>query len=92
MIAGGNLPARFRRQELERLHDMLHLIEQRDIVPQLQGQDNDCISVLGEQGISPNQILNVASLLDGHTNIGADLDDVNSWLWEVTGFEGLPPV
>jgi len=92
LIAGGNLPARFRRQELERLHDMLHLIEQRDIVPQLQGQDNDCISVLGEQGISPNQILNVASLLDGHTNIGADLDDVNGWLWEVTGFEGLPPV
>ncbi|KAJ4120300.1 hypothetical protein NW760_007440 [Fusarium oxysporum] len=92
LIAGGNLPARFRRQELERLHDMLHLIEQQDIVPQLQGQDNDCNSVLGEQGISPNQILNVASLLDGHTNIGADLDDVNGWLWEVTGFEGLPPV
>ncbi|KAG7419960.1 Patulin cluster transcription factor patL [Fusarium oxysporum f. sp. rapae] len=92
LIAGGNLPARFRRQELERLHDMLHLIEQQDIVPQLQGQENDCISVLGEQGISPNQILNVASLLDGHTNLGADLNDVNGWLWEVTGFEGLPPV
>ncbi|KAF5601770.1 transcriptional regulatory [Fusarium pseudocircinatum] len=92
LIAGGNLPAQFRRQELERLHDMLHLIEQRDIVPQLQGQENDHVSVLGEQGISPNQILNVASLLDGHTNLGADLNDVNGWLWEVTGFEGLPPV
>ncbi|KAG4290152.1 hypothetical protein FPRO06_02038 [Fusarium proliferatum] len=90
LIADGNLPARFRRQELERLHDMLHLIEQRDIVPQLQGQAD--IHVLGEQGISPNQILNVASLLDGHTNLGADLDDVNGWLWEVTGFEGLRPV
>ncbi|CVL08360.1 related to positive activator of transcription [Fusarium mangiferae] len=90
LIAGGNLPARFRRQELERLHDMLHLIEQRDIVPLLQGQAD--IPVLGEQGISPNQILNVASLLDGHTNLGADLDDVNGWLWEVTGFEGLHPV
>ncbi|KAF5651872.1 transcription activator [Fusarium sp. NRRL 25303] len=89
LIAGGNLPARFRRQELERLHDMLHLIEQRDIVPQLQGQTD--IPVLGEQGISPNQILNVASLLDGHTNLGVDLDDVNGWLWEVTDFEGLHP-
>ncbi|CCT66548.1 related to positive activator of transcription [Fusarium fujikuroi IMI 58289] len=92
LIAGGNLPTRFRRQELERLHDMLHLIEQRDILPQLQGQENDRISVLGEQGISPNQILNVASLLDGHTSLGADLDDVNDWLWEVNGFEGLHPV
>ncbi|KLP04783.1 Uncharacterized protein Y057_6536 [Fusarium fujikuroi] len=92
LIAGGNLPARFRRQELERLHDMLHLIEQRDILPQLQGQENDRISVLGEQGISPNQILNVASLLAGHTSLGADLDDVNDWLWEVNGFEGLHPV
>ncbi|SCN79636.1 related to positive activator of transcription [Fusarium fujikuroi] len=92
LIAGGNLPARFRRQELERLHDMLHLIEQRDTLPQLQGQENDRISVLGEQGISPNQILNVASLLAGHTSLGADLDDVNDWLWEVNGFEGLHPV
>ncbi|CZR40469.1 uncharacterized protein FPRO_05369 [Fusarium proliferatum ET1] len=90
LAAGWNLPARFRRQELERLHDMLHLIEQRGIVPQLQGQAD--IHVLGEQGISPNQILKVASLLDGHTNLGADLDDVNGWLWEVTGFEGLRPV
>ncbi|RKL43129.1 hypothetical protein BFJ72_g4542 [Fusarium proliferatum] len=90
LAAGWNLPARFRRQELERLHNMLHLIEQRDIVPQLQGQAD--IPVLGEQGISANQILNVASLLDGHTNLGADLDDVNGWLWEVTGFEGLHSV
>ncbi|KAF5566727.1 transcriptional regulatory [Fusarium phyllophilum] len=93
LIAGGNLPARFRRQELERLHDMLHLIEQRDIMPQLQGQEyDDRISVLGEQGISPSQILNVASLLDGHTNLGVDLNDVNGWLWEVTGPEGHYPV
>ncbi|KAF5622700.1 transcriptional regulatory [Fusarium tjaetaba] len=92
LIAGGNLPAQFRLQELERLHDMLHLIKQRDIMPQLRGQENDRISVLGEQGISPNQILNVATLLDEHTNLGADLNDVNGWLWEVTGFEGLPPV
>ncbi|PNP82158.1 hypothetical protein FNYG_04347 [Fusarium nygamai] len=92
LVAGGNLPAQFRRQELGCLHGMLHLIEQRDIVPQLQGQENDHISVLGEQGISPNQILNVASLLDGHTNLGADLNDVNGWLWEVTSFEGLPPI
>ncbi|RBA14930.1 hypothetical protein FPRO05_13146 [Fusarium proliferatum] len=90
LAAGWNLPARFRRQELERHHNMWHLIEQRDIVPQLQGQAD--IPVLGEQGISANQILNVASLLDGHTNLGADLDDVNGWLWEVTGFEGLHSV
>ncbi|CVL06503.1 uncharacterized protein FPRN_05211 [Fusarium proliferatum] len=90
LAAGWNLPARFRRQELERLHNMWHLIEQRDIVPQLQGQAD--IPVLGEQGISANQILNVASLLDGHANLGADLDDVNGWLWEVTGFEGLHSV
>ncbi|KAF5251001.1 hypothetical protein FANTH_3865 [Fusarium anthophilum] len=92
LIAGGNLPAHFRRQELERLHDMLHLIEQRDIMPRLQDEEIDRIPVLGEQGISPNEILNVASLLDGHRNLGADLDDVNGWLWEVTAFEGLPPV
>ncbi|KAF4496127.1 hypothetical protein FAGAP_7717 [Fusarium agapanthi] len=85
LIAGGNLPAQFRRQELERLHDMLHLIEQRDIMPRLQDKENGRISVLGEQGISPNQILNVASLLDGQTNLGVDLnDDVNGWLWEHT--------
>ncbi|KAF5723139.1 transcriptional regulatory [Fusarium mundagurra] len=92
LIAGGNLPARFWRQELERLHDILHLIEQQGIMPQLQDEENDRIDVLGEQKMSPNQILNVASLLDGHTNLGANLNDVNCWVWEVTGFEGLPPV
>lgn len=92
LIAGGNLPACFRRQELERLHDMLHLIDQHGDVPQLEGQDNNNIPVSEEQGISPNQLLNVASMLDGHQHLNVDLGDVSSWLWEATDFEGLPPL
>ncbi|KAI6750497.1 hypothetical protein HG530_014778 [Fusarium avenaceum] len=92
LIAGGNLPACFRRQELERLHDMLHLIDQRDNAPQFEGQENNNIPVLEEHGISPNQLLNVASMLDGHAYLNVDLGDVSSWLWETTGFEGLPPL
>ncbi|KAG5665035.1 hypothetical protein KAF25_008769 [Fusarium avenaceum] len=92
LIAGGNLPACFRRQELERLHDMLRLIDQHDNVPQFEGQENNNIPILEEQGISPNQLLNVASMLDGHAYLNVDLGDVSSWLWETTGFEGLPPL
>ncbi|KAM0279868.1 hypothetical protein ACHAO9_011494 [Fusarium lateritium] len=92
LIAGGNLPACFRRQELERLHDMLHLIDQHDNAPQFEGQENNNIPVLEEHGISPNQLLNVASMLDGHAYLNVDLGDVSSWLWETTGFEGLPPI
>ncbi|KAL6884752.1 fungal-specific transcription factor domain-containing protein [Trichoderma evansii] len=92
LIAGGNLPARFRRQELERFHEMLHLMNQQDDKSQSAGQENDCIPVLGEQGISPNEILNVASMLDGHSHPNLDLDDANSWLWEAAGLEGLPSI
>lgn len=71
---------------------MLHLIDQHVNAPQFEGQENNNIPVLEEQGISPNQLLNVASMLDGHAYLNVDLGDVSSWLWETTGFEGLPPL
>jgi proline utilization trans-activator len=69
---------------------MLLLIGQHGDVPQLEGQENNNIPVLEEQGISPNQLLNVASMLDGHQHLNVDLGDVSSWLWEAADFEGLP--
>lgn len=87
LIEGGNAAARFRRQELGRLHDMLRLLRQRDYRASL----SSCPVVdeplapqngVNAQGISPNEMLNVASLLDDYPPLDFDSDVVNSWLWE----------
>ncbi|EKJ70473.1 hypothetical protein FPSE_09334 [Fusarium pseudograminearum CS3096] len=92
LIAGGNLPACFRRQELERLHDMLHLIKQRERIPphpnvdQIPGFD----AHRGEQGISPTQLLTVTNMLDSQPSFDLDFETVNSWLWEFAGAGDAP--
>ncbi|WXC67653.1 hypothetical protein SNK03_013468 [Fusarium graminearum] len=92
LIAGGNLPACFRRQEMERLHDMLHLIKQRERisphpnVDQIPGFD----AHQGEQGISPTQLLAVTNMLGSQPSFDLDLDTVNSWLWEFAGIRDAP--
>ncbi|CAF3543524.1 unnamed protein product [Fusarium graminearum] len=92
LIAGGNLPACFRRQEMERLHDMLHLIKQRERisphpnVDQIPGFD----AHRGEQGISPTQLLAVTNMLGSQPSFDLDLDTVNSWLWEFAGIGDAP--
>ncbi|RGP63942.1 transcriptional regulatory [Fusarium sporotrichioides] len=88
LIAGGNLPARFRRQEIERLHDMLHLIDQQESASHPNGdQVTGFVAQQGEQGISPSQLLNVTNMLDCCPPLNLDLDAVNSWLWESATFE-----
>ena len=95
LIAGGNEPARFRRQELERLHEMLRLVDQQQNASHQMTtteQESQNIFALGqgEQGISPNQMLNVASLLDYYPSLNHNV--IDSWLWETTSFEGGFPL
>ncbi|RSL88386.1 hypothetical protein BHE90_000045 [Fusarium euwallaceae] len=80
LIANGNIPARFRREELVRLHEMLLLVSQQEINPEDVGLDP---SQAIPHSMSPNQILSIANLLDSYP----DLDSIvgvgtEGWLWE----------
>ncbi|RSM12575.1 hypothetical protein CEP52_002340 [Fusarium oligoseptatum] len=80
LIANGNIPARFRREELVRLHEMLLLVSQQEINPEDVGLDP---SQAMPHSMSPNQILSIANLLDSYP----DLDSIvgvgtEGWLWE----------
>ncbi|KAG8361153.1 hypothetical protein FVEN_g689 [Fusarium venenatum] len=91
LIAGGNLPARFRRQEIERLHDMLRLVNQRETIAHPHEDQTAAIAAHeGEQGISPSQLLNITNMLDCCPPLNLDLDAVNSWLWESASFGDVP--
>jgi hypothetical protein len=92
LVAGGNQPAQFRREELSRLHNMLYLWKQQNSTAQslaAQGQPPLWITHPGEQGISPDQILNVASLLDCYEPASME-GDPNSWVWDGAHFQELP--
>ncbi|VUC35895.1 unnamed protein product [Clonostachys rosea] len=87
LAASGNVSARFRQEELQRLYDMLLLVNQElpDQAIALETQDTSGIvnPSLMPQGVSPNQMLSVASLLE--TYPGFDLSPNaadNRWLWE----------
>lgn len=89
LAAGGNVPARFRRDELERLHEML-----RPVIQQSRSSHEGSHHLLGEpgpertdtiiHGVSPDQMLTISSLLDCYPGVdlgpGTVMDD--SWLWE----------
>lgn len=86
LIAGGNAPAAFRCQELDRLQDMLQLVRQQcdgtDVVPL---PDQADVSTLGSQeshGISPTNLLNIADIFDGYVPLELDYDPAHTWLWE----------
>jgi hypothetical protein len=83
LIANGNIPARFRREELVRLHEMLLLVSQQEINPEDVGGDVLDPSNAMPHSMSPNQILSIANLLDSYP----DLDSIvgvgtEGWLWE----------
>ncbi|KAM6509731.1 hypothetical protein FALCPG4_017379 [Fusarium falciforme] len=83
LIANGNIPARFRREELVRLHEMLLLVSQQEINPEDVGGDVLDPSHSMPHSMSPNQILSIANLLDSYP----DLDSIvgvgtEGWLWE----------
>ncbi|EEU35615.1 uncharacterized protein NECHADRAFT_52360, partial [Fusarium vanettenii 77-13-4] len=83
LIANGNIPARFRREELVRLHEMLLLVSQQETAPEDVGGDDLDPSHAMPHSMSPNQILSIANLLDSYP----DLDSIvgvgtEGWLWE----------
>ncbi|KAF5011806.1 hypothetical protein FDECE_2096 [Fusarium decemcellulare] len=83
LIANGNVSARFRREELARLHEMLLLVSQQD--QSLHAEEGDAMEDLDarSQGMSPNQILSIAELLDSYPDLDAMVDQGNErWLWE----------
>ncbi|POR30944.1 Uncharacterized protein TPAR_08835 [Tolypocladium paradoxum] len=88
IICCRNMPARFRRQELERLHEMLKLVSQQgkesqahepESLARPQAWQMETIA----QGVSPNDVLTVAHLIDSWagTDTSQGLLDCN-WLWE----------
>ncbi|KAL2673763.1 hypothetical protein Neosp_012207 [[Neocosmospora] mangrovei] len=93
LIANGNIPARFRREELVRLHEMLLLVSQQEINPEDVGGDGLDPSNVMPHSMSPNQILSIANLLDSYP----DLDSIvgvgtEGWLWETdTAAQHLEP-
>jgi hypothetical protein len=71
---------------------MLHLLDQQDgtLRPMPDQSPPLMAHHHGEQGISPDQILNVASLLDCYAPVNVESNLVNSWVWEASHFQGLP--
>ncbi|KAM0429994.1 hypothetical protein ACHAPT_006000 [Fusarium lateritium] len=83
LIANGNVSARFRREELVRLHEMLLLVSQQETNPEDVGGDAFDPSHAISHSMSPNQILSIANLLESYP----DLDTIvgvgtEGWLWE----------
>lgn len=101
LVSNGNMPARFRREELERLNQLLHNISSSpaDVIlegpgplldPQLMSEDDSqaqdvLYSFQGaRQGVSPNQVLNVATLFESYdcpTDVDSSLLGDTAWLW-----------
>ncbi|CAH0052334.1 unnamed protein product [Clonostachys solani] len=85
LTASGNVSARFRQEELQRLHDMLLLVSQDpDQANALEQDTSGVVNVpLMLQGVSPNQMLSVASLLETYPGFDVSPDAAeNRWLWE----------
>jgi proline utilization trans-activator len=103
LVSNGNMPARFRREELERLNQLLHNISSNPeevllegsgsdplLDPQLMSEgDSEAQDVLysfqgARQGVSPNQVLNVATLFESYdcpTDVDSNLLGDTAWLW-----------
>lgn len=95
LIAGGKVPAGFRRQELAFLHDMLRCLKESDsdTCPQETARSGLPLAGtydLSQQGVSPNEMLALASLLDGDSTLHLDSEVVNSWLWEAVNLVSMP--
>ncbi|CAH0024899.1 unnamed protein product [Clonostachys rhizophaga] len=87
LTASGNVSARFRQEELQRLHDMLLLVGQeyadQATAPETQDASGIVNVSLMPQGVSPNQMLSVASLLETYPGFDVSPDAAdNRWLWE----------
>lgn len=82
LVDGGNAPARFRRQEFQRLNEMLCILQEKDSMHSQIISPEQFAIVPGEEfihGVSPGEVLNVASLLD----LCPGVDDATGvgWLW-----------
>ncbi|KAH6980711.1 fungal-specific transcription factor domain-containing protein [Ilyonectria sp. MPI-CAGE-AT-0026] len=95
LISHGNVPARFRLEELERLQEMLMLVtlqtgssfESHD----LSAARPDPADVAAHT-LSPNQMLAIAELIEYYPTLGDAGPGVidNAWLWE-SGDPSAPP-
>lgn len=95
LIAGGNVPACFKRQELNCLRDMLRCLMEPHSCPNPQGVNetgflSGTTCDLSQHGVSPNEMLALASLLEGDSMVQIDPEVVDSWLWESVGAESAP--
>ncbi|RMJ09437.1 hypothetical protein CDV36_010928 [Fusarium kuroshium] len=93
LISGGSIPACFKRQEMGYLQDMLRCLMEPDSCSHPQGVDESgflpgMICDLSQHGVSPNEMLALASLLEGDSMAQIDPEAVNSWLWEPVSSEG----
>ncbi|KAK7224652.1 hypothetical protein V2G26_012655 [Clonostachys chloroleuca] len=85
LTASGNVSARFRQEELQRLHDILLLVGQEypnhANAPEAQDTSGIVNVSLMPQGVSPNQMLSVASLLETYPLFDVSPDTANNrWL------------
>ncbi|KAI8671948.1 Zn(2)-C6 fungal-type domain-containing protein [Fusarium sp. Ph1] len=95
LIAGGNVPAYFKRQELNCLRDMLRCLMEPHSCPNPQDANetgflSGTTCDLSQHGVSPNEMLALASLLEGDSMVQIDPEVVDSWLWESVGAESIP--
>ncbi|WAO88936.1 Zn(2)-C6 fungal-type domain-containing protein [Fusarium falciforme] len=95
LIAGGNVPACFKRQELNCLRDMLRCLMEPHSCPNPQdvnetGFLSGTTGDLSQHGVSPNEMMALASLLEGDSMVQIDPEVVDSWLWESVGAESVP--
>ncbi len=83
LVDGGNAPARFRRQEFQRLDEMLRMLHEKDATATEFISPAQFAALPGEDfvhGVSPGEVLNVASLLDFYP--GVDVASGVGWLWQ----------